>query len=59
MLAGPGDRVLVEHPTYAAALDAVRAVGARPVPVPMLADGWDLDMLEVDAAPGRAARSRT
>src|SRR3954468_7226548 len=46
VLAGPGDRVLTEHPPYAAALDAVRATGARPVPVPMLADGWDLDMLE-------------
>src|SRR4051794_2847874 len=46
VLAGPGDRVLTEHPTYAAALDAVRAAGARPVPVPMLANGWDLDMLE-------------
>ena len=46
VLAGPGDRVLTEHPTYPAALDAVRAIGARAVPVPMLADGWDLDMLE-------------
>ena len=46
VLAGPGDRVLTEHPTYAAALDAVRAAGARPVPVPMHAGGWDLDMLE-------------
>src|SRR4051794_4171255 len=45
VLSGPGDRVVVEHPTYAAALDAVRASGARPVPVPMLDDGWDLEML--------------
>src|SRR3954451_16728319 len=44
--AGPGDRVLTEHPIYAAALDAVRAGGARPVPVPMHAGGWDLDMFE-------------
>ena len=47
VLAGPGDRVLTEHPTYPAALDAIRAIGARPVPVPMLPGGWDLAMLEV------------
>jgi DNA-binding transcriptional MocR family regulator len=46
VLAGPGDRVLVDHPTYPNALDAVRAAGARPVPVALLADGWDVDMLE-------------
>ena len=45
VLAGPGDRVLTEHPTYPAALDAIRAIGARPVPVSMLPGGWDLDML--------------
>ena len=33
VLAGPGDRVLVDHPTYPNALDAIRAAGARPVPV--------------------------
>ncbi|MBE2314857.1 PLP-dependent aminotransferase family protein [Solirubrobacter sp. CPCC 204708] len=57
VLSGPGDRVVVEHPTYAAALDAVRASGARPVPVPMLHDGWDLEMLAAtfrQAAPGLA-----
>lgn len=55
----PGDRVLVEHPTYPNAIDAITARGARPVPVPMGAspDGtgsWDLDLLTAavrDAAP--------
>jgi DNA-binding transcriptional MocR family regulator len=46
VLAGPGDRVLVDHPTYPNALDAVRAAGARPVPVALAPHGWDLDMLE-------------
>ena len=57
VLAGPGDRVLTDHPTYPAALDAIRAVGARPVPVPLLPGGWDLDMLEAtlrQAAPQMA-----
>lgn len=58
-LAGPGDRVLIEHPTYPNALDALRSRGLRPVPVPMgpgpLGTGaWDLDLLTAsvrDAAP--------
>jgi DNA-binding transcriptional MocR family regulator len=58
-LAGPGDRVLVEHPTYPNALDAIRVRGGRPVPVPMGpgphgTGSWDLDLLTAavrDAAP--------
>lgn len=44
--AGPGDRVVVEQPTYPHAIEAVRAAGARPVPVPTGVDGVDLDLLE-------------
>ena len=39
----PGDRVLVEQPTYHGALSAITAAGARPVPVAMTRDGWELD----------------
>lgn len=64
-LVGPGDRVLVEHPTYPNALHALATVGARPVPVPLSRDpdggwsaaSWDVELLTAavrDAAP-RAA----
>lgn len=43
--AGPGDRVVVEHPTYPHAIDAVRATGARAVPVPHTPTGVDLELL--------------
>lgn len=45
-LVGPGDRVLVENPTYPNALEAVRAVRATPVGVPMEPDGWSVDAIE-------------
>jgi len=45
-LAGPGDRVLTDHPSYPAALDAIRAAGARPAPVPLGPAGWDMELLE-------------
>ncbi|WP_167441293.1 PLP-dependent aminotransferase family protein [Amycolatopsis vastitatis] len=51
MLTGPGDRVLVEQPTYPNALEAIRAAHAIPVPValdPTGARGWDI--AGVDAA---------
>jgi DNA-binding transcriptional MocR family regulator len=53
-LARPGDRVLVETPTYPGALDAVRAHGCVPVGVPVGPDGWDLALLRAalrDARP--------
>ncbi|MCX2933935.1 PLP-dependent aminotransferase family protein [Mycobacterium sp. CVI_P3] len=39
----PGDRVLVEQPTYHGVLTAIATAGARPVPVAMTREGWDLD----------------
>lgn len=46
LFVGPGDRVLIEQPTYPNAIEAVRAAHAVPVPVAMTDDGWDLDGLE-------------
>ena len=53
-LTQPGSRVLVEHPTYPNALDAIRQRGARPVPVAFGDGRWDIEMLSRaarDAAP--------
>lgn len=41
-----GRRVLVELPSYPAALDALRGVGGRLTPVPLRRDGWDVDAIE-------------
>lgn len=38
----PGDRVLVEQPTYHGALSAISTAGARAVPVALADDGWEL-----------------
>ncbi|PVG81485.1 PLP-dependent aminotransferase family protein [Nocardioides gansuensis] len=42
---GPGDRVVVESPTYPNATAAIRHAGARVVPAPVDPDGWDIDAL--------------
>jgi DNA-binding transcriptional MocR family regulator len=47
---GPGQRALVEQPTYAAALDAVAANHLRPVTLPVSADGWELPVGSADVA---------
>lgn len=42
-----GDRAVIENPTYPHALDALKAAGARIVPVSVTTDeGWDLLALE-------------
>ena len=42
----PGDRVLVEQPTYHGALATMATKGLRPVPVAMTHHGWDLDAID-------------
>jgi DNA-binding transcriptional MocR family regulator len=52
--ARPGDRILVETPTYPGALDAIRAHRCVPVGVPVDPDGWDLTLMRAalrDAPP--------
>lgn len=47
VLAPTAARVLIDHPTYPNAIEAIRDVGARPIPVPLRPEhpesGWDLD----------------
>ncbi|MGP4015138.1 MocR-like transcription factor YczR [Saccharopolyspora sp. 5N708] len=45
MLVSPGERVLVEHPTYPNAIEAIRGLNTTPVAVPMVDGGWDLELL--------------
>jgi DNA-binding transcriptional MocR family regulator len=49
-LVGPADRIAVESPSYANALQAIRFHGGRAVPVPFDQDGWSME------AWGRALR---
>ncbi|GAA5045117.1 MocR-like transcription factor YczR [Nocardia callitridis] len=59
VLTAPAARVLIDHPTYPNAIEAIRDVGARPVPVPLRpedpADGWDLDGIRSAARQTAAA----
>ena len=43
LLAGPGDRVVIDHPTYPHAIDAIQRASCRAVPVGLPGDGWDVE----------------
>ncbi|MDQ8755542.1 PLP-dependent aminotransferase family protein [Sphingosinicella sp. LHD-64] len=46
LLTGPGDRVVIDHPTYPHTIDAIQQAACRPVPVGLQEDGWDVEALE-------------
>ena len=41
----PGDAVVIDHPTYPHAIEAIVRAGMRPVPVALTPTGWDIDGL--------------
>jgi DNA-binding transcriptional MocR family regulator len=43
LLAKPGDPIIIDHPTYSKAIEAIRAASCEPVPVNLPDTGWDLD----------------
>lgn len=45
-LAGPGDRIAVDHPTYHNALGAISRNSCQPVPISLPDTGWDLDAID-------------
>lgn len=46
LLTAPGDRVLVENPSYPNALEAIRRARLRTVSVPVSEHGWDAGIME-------------
>lgn len=50
LLTGPGDRVVIEHPTYPMALAAISGASCRPVAVGLPEQGWDLQGLQATIA---------
>ncbi|BDM70372.1 GntR family transcriptional regulator [Streptomyces nigrescens] len=46
LLCRPGDRVMVENPSYPNALEALRRAQLRAVSVPVTDEGWDIEIIE-------------
>lgn len=40
-----GDAVVIDHPTYPHAIEAIVRAGMRPIPVALTSDGWDVAQL--------------
>ncbi|HEX7877608.1 MAG TPA: PLP-dependent aminotransferase family protein, partial [Sphingobium sp.] len=45
-LAGPGDRAVIDHPTYHNVIQALQRAHVVPVPVGLPAQGWDIDAMD-------------
>lgn len=45
-LAGPGDRAVIDHPTYHNAIQALQRANIVPVPVGLPRQGWDIDAMD-------------
>lgn len=57
LMVRPGDPVVVDHPTYPQALDAILAAGGRPLPVALPENeeaGWDIEGLTSACRSGAA-----
>ena len=50
LMTGPGDRVVVDAPTYPMAISAIQGASCRPVGVALPAQGWDCDGLAATIA---------
>lgn len=45
-LAGPGDRAVIDHPTYHNVIQALQRAHVVPVPVGLPSQGWDIDAMD-------------
>ena len=45
LLAGPGDRIVIDHPTYHNAISAIQKSSCMAVPVGLPLSGWDVDAI--------------
>src|SRR4030095_11905227 len=45
LLTRPGDPIVIDHPTYSKAIEAIRSASCQPIPVNLPASGWDAEQL--------------